>query len=278
MRTFYQNWPKVEASYFTVSASSGTPYFPVANIFNDARWLFWRSEALVTDEWILIDSGAAVSATDALIMMDTDIASKCDLTNVKLQANATDVWTSPTLEVDISFVAGGSLTEPEGKLTAFAILPTTYNLRYWRIKLPKTNAGDTIDVGKVFLGKLATLAEKPDYDGLRITRTDLSLTGKTLSGASYTDKKRFFRNFDLRFSSIGQETLGLVERQMLQSVGAHTPFFVQIDEELGFGPSNNGFNPSEFLYVKSLEENSYDITAFDDEPKWDMNWKLEEQI
>jgi hypothetical protein len=128
----------------TIDSLTENPYYLFEDAFNDTR--LSRVARTLDDaaQWVKFTFTGAVTATD-IIIDNHNITTGATVT---LEANATDVWTSPSLSVSITPVAG--------------VIYKTFassNYQYWRLTINDASNADTyIQIGNVFLGLGVTLA------------------------------------------------------------------------------------------------------------------------
>lgn len=247
----------VDLSATTITSLSENDDLPVSNVAHPHRGRIYRTGVTDADEWIKFDLGSA-KAVQAVILLDHTLTASD--TTIKLQGNATDVWTSPSVDQTLTFNAG----------TLAAFLSSAQTYRWWRIVFTKSAAGEYRDVGRVFLGPFYECAKGPAFKGVRITPVDLSETERSRGGQTYSDQLDSYDEIEIEF-------MLLPDAQMDQfialaaAVGTHTPWFVQID-------SVN--KPYEWLYYVKFDG----FTKRQVEIKrpagysWSVKWKLNEDL
>ena len=157
----------------TISAFSENPSYLFDTGLKDTK--LSRVGRTVNDstEWVKFDMTTAV-AVSYMTIQAHNITSGATL---KLQGNATDVWTSPTIDQSLTWDAG----------TIIQTITET-SLRWWRITIDDPSNPDTyIEIGAVFLGiPLVMPGMLPSQE---ITRVSSSTSTVSESGQSYGDKK-----------------------------------------------------------------------------------------
>jgi hypothetical protein len=112
--------------YTVVSVSSENADFPKENIAkNTEPTLTSRTTTVGSDQWWVIDFGSA-KAVDAFFL------DKVNFSTVKIQGNATDVWTGPSFDSGILTV-GRDFRHNRYKIL---FVTSTFNLRFARIFVP----------------------------------------------------------------------------------------------------------------------------------------------
>lgn len=153
----YQN----KADSAIVTASSELVTLPATNVQQIWRSRVWRTTG-DTSEWIMFDMGAA-TAVRAFALIGHNLTSGAV---VHVQANATDVWTAPSVDIAIAYHSA----------TLVYLWSTDQSFRYWRITLAdSSNPDGFIDVGRIYLGPTTTPERnyrswgREDFDNTAIT-------------------------------------------------------------------------------------------------------------
>jgi hypothetical protein len=211
MRYFWNNL--IDGASVSFSASSEDSEFPVENLADQRIEKVWKTGATLTDESVVIDFGAAV-AIQAFIchahdLLDTD-------STIKIQGNATLAWTSPSVDVTLTRVAGPIVK----------VWDNAQVYRYWRFIFTKASAGVSRSVGRLFLGPLFS-ASNPVDKGYKESISDPSVVTSSISGQVYSNVKTTFRNYALTFDGILDTEKDSYDL-MTQGMGTHSSFFMQI--------------------------------------------------
>lgn len=85
----------------TVTASSEAADFPVTNLQNRWKDSEWRSTAVSTDQWIKANLGSSPQISHIVLLNHNARLAQ----TIKLQANDTDVWTAPAVDISITITA-----------------------------------------------------------------------------------------------------------------------------------------------------------------------------
>lgn len=233
MRVMYQN--RVDLSTTTITAGSAAADLPVANIAHPHRTKVYRTGTSAAAEWILIDLGGAMAVQSVVILDHTLTAGD---SAIKLQGNATNVWTAPSVDQTITYNAS----------VMAAYLSASQSYQYWRIIFTKSAAGQTRDIGRVYLGPYDEYARGPKIpDGIRIKPVDLSITERARGGQTYSDILDSYDEIDIEFPEALADAQSAQIFALAASCGTHTPFFVSID------PTNHGYSWLYYVKARSIE-------------------------
>lgn len=164
------------ASGVVISSSSETTGYVDDNLASPARWKKWRSASGTGDQWWKADLGANKNF-QVLACMNAVLHAGGTL---KAQANATDVWTSPTVN--------DTLTVPSPDFTQVIAdwLSSVQNLRWIRFYFTNVGAVNAfVELGAVFAG---TFLEPPVSiaPGQKIVRVDASVNRYAIGGQRST--------------------------------------------------------------------------------------------
>jgi hypothetical protein len=255
MRFWYDNWIDYSGVVFTESSENSA--FPSSNVANQLREKNWRTGTSAAAEWIQFDLGSAKAVTSILLLDHNLTASD---TTLKIEGNATSSFAAPTFTQAVTWASG-----------VISQLFTVQTFRHWRFSFTKSAAGDTRDIGRLFLGSYYTTTERPDYDGWQRGHEDLSIVQRTVGGQRYAEARSKYRTGRFSFSGISNTQKGSLIT-IVDRVGIHTPLFVQVDETAAAGEAK------EIVYVnfKSLPE--FNVSAFDSDFIWDTSLDVEEQL
>lgn len=243
----------------TVTAGSEAADLPVANLQHPHRTKVYRTGTSAAAEWVKVDLGAA-HAVQAVILLDHTLTAGDTL--IKLQGNASDSWGAPSVDETLTYNAG----------TMAKFLSAAQTYQWWRIIFTKSAAGETRDIGRVFLGPYDEMEIAPAQpDGLQIAPQDLSVTQRSLGGQTYSDIKDQYDEITMEFPGALSETQSGNLASLAAACGTHTPFFVSVDPT---------YKPYDWLwYVKAT-----DLTVRKVKQKksatilWDATLKLAEEL
>jgi hypothetical protein len=244
-----------EASLLT--ASTEVSNFPVDNIQNTVRQETWRTED-ITSENVVIDMGTGVT-----LLPQSFCLSYHNLTSsavVKLQANATDVWTSPSVNqtVSTSWVFNTD--------TAFVLdLGLSVAYRYWRVVIEDTNnTDDYLEIGRIYLGDFLEI-DKGASESFSEDDKDTSNTDITISGAAYSDEGYTSRIYDI-FFPWWESAKKLEIQTALRTVKSVTPVFMIIDIN----------NTDKIPIIYGILKNKPKSFNYLINQNWSSSWTIEE--
>lgn len=255
-RLLWNNLADLSAA--VVTAASEANDLPVANVQHPHRSKVYRTGISAADEWVKFDLGSAM-AVQAVILLDHTLTSSD--TTIKIQGNATDVWTSPSVDEAITFNAG----------TMAAFLSSTQTYQWWRIIFTKSASDEYRDIGRIFLGPFYECAKGAAFRGVRITPVDLSDTGRSLGGQTFSNQRDIYDEIEIDFPPTIPDSQMDQFIALSADVGKHTPWFVQID-------SVN--KPYEWLYYVKFDEflrSQVEIIRAAGYA-WSVKWKLSEEL
>ncbi len=254
MRVFYNNL--IDAAGVAITASSYHAAFPPANIAQEHRSNPWRTGTATAAESVVIDLGSAQAVTTVILLDHTLTAGD---TLIKLEAHTSNTWGAPAFSTSLTWAAD---------LISKVFSQESY--RWWRISFTKSAAGQTRDIGRVFLGTYYQSTDQPDYDGFKRKRVDPSATIRTVGQQTYADQRSKYRNIDLKFSDIPKAQADSFDT-VFDAVGMHTSFFIQVDQA-GSGEL------AELIYVKFRSEPDYPVSSFDANYFFNTALELQEQV
>lgn len=254
MRILYQNLIDLAATVLT--AGTADPSFPVTNLAQEHRSNPYRTGITIAGETVVIDLGSAMAVT-AVILLDHTLTNSD--TNIKLEGNATNSWGAPSFSQALTYASG----------TIIQVF-SSQSFRWWRLSFTKSAAGETRDIGRMFLGTYYAPTDNPS--DATDNNADLTQIVRTEGGQIYADVQSGFRTKEVDFEAIPQ-TQRDAFRTFADYVGIHTSFWIQIDETLA------GEFP-EALYCKLSEKPTFKPHGFYPTGglAWDTTLKLEEQL
>jgi hypothetical protein len=126
----------------TITASSEVATLPAANVKQPWKTKVWRTTG-DTSEWIKFNFGSAQTVR-ALVVVGHNLTSGA---TIKIQGNATDVWTAPSVDVTLTWNAANLVY----------LWGSDQSYQYWRITLADAaNPSGYLEIGRVFLGPTTT--------------------------------------------------------------------------------------------------------------------------
>jgi hypothetical protein len=228
-RFLYQN--RIAEGSVTVTSSSEVANRPDEYLLHQARWKKWRSSTTTGDQWVRFDLGSAKSF-QAIVLVDWIAHAGGTL---RVQANATDVWTSPTVNELLSPTLG-----PTG--VAVAWLSSLQTLRYVRVLFTNTGAVNAfVELGCVLVGPYFQPAFNIS-DGYQLARQDLSLVVKSDRGHESADTRPQPWTAEGEFFREGLADTAAFSA-LFTAVGIHTPFLFAIEHD----------NVDRILYCRNVD-------------------------
>jgi hypothetical protein len=199
------------------SSSEGTGYVD-DSLASYLRWKKWRSATSTADQWVKFDLGS----NQSLQVLAAISALKHVGGTLKLQANATDVWTSPTVDVTV--------TVPTTDLTRVwaTWLSAAQSLRWVRFYFTNTAAVNSyVDLGAVFAGTYLEPARSVS-PALNVDRVDPSVQRFSIGGQRSPVRRAMFHKVDGFFvlqTAAARNNL----RAAFDSTGASIPVLLALD-------------------------------------------------
>lgn len=193
----------------TITASSEVASLPAANVAQAWRSKPWRSTG-DSSEWIKFDFGSA-QAVRAFALVGHNFTSGA---TVKIQANATDVWTSPSIDVTLTYHADNLVY----------LWSSDQSYRYWRISIEDgSNPDGYVEIGRVFLGP-TTIPER-NFIRWGKERIDPTTITRSYDGAESFDERTAYDRLTFEFERV----LPAAFDTLAAAVGLKTYFFIIAD-------------------------------------------------
>ena len=246
-----------------ISASSAATGFPAVNVSNNQPTVIWLSGTSLTKEWVLVDMGAAVAVTDFICAFH----------------NLTSGDSALTLQYgNVATTGIGGLTTPAGTQsltwTAGPIQKSfsTQTYRYFCFVFTKSSSSQSRQIGRIYLGTVATV-NPPDFDtGVTCIRQDLSLVNTARSGQDYGILKPSKRLWTLTWTQTPASDFTTLDAVYYLG-GKVLKFFMQIDSNSG-DPRLNVI-----AYVRFSDDfQTADVDALDSSQCWGLSCDWLEQI
>lgn len=204
MRIAYDN--KLDGA--TLSTNYPSTNYPLENIVDKRLSRIYQSTSGVN--LAIKAQGAPSIAASCIMIANHDIRSAA---TIKIQGNATDVWTAPSFE--------RTLTHSNGIITDFWT-ETTY--AYWRL-LIDDSTNPEIKIGAVFLGNYIVLPNR--LIGNRVRDYDTSTYRLSRSNQVYGTQGHRYRSITAAFpGQLVDDTVRDALRVVWANVGSITPFFL----------------------------------------------------
>lgn len=179
------------------------------------------SVAIHTEETITIDIGTTEDIDSIVAVFDPITGPTISSTaTVKIQANASDVWTSPSVDVTLS------LDAVYDTLTYY--WSTNQSYRYWRFYISDpTNANLYVALPIIYLAKSVQLSQTPDI-GFPDTLQDLSIRKENEYGHAYFDVYPIRRRFEFAFTALTESDVETLQ-EVYRRVGITEPIVISLD-------------------------------------------------
>lgn len=197
--------------------------------------------AIHTEEWVLIDLLSTEEIDTFALLFDpmrqVPLSSSAVL---KIQGNATNVWSAPAVDVTVSLDTAFD--------AATYFWPTSQSYRYWRVKVvDPANTNLCVELSKIFLGKATQLASAIQKNGWSWSEEDHSKLERTAYGHVYADIYPIRKELSVGFpplTYVDLKTLNNIFRQ----VGRTTPILVSLD------PIEEAYDKDHFLICGTLKD------------------------
>ncbi len=198
----------------TLTTNSINIFNSVDNILDSRLSRVYKTEAGITTAEIVFNCGSAV-AVSGVAIANHNITSS--VTTLKLQGNATDVWTSPSVDETLTWDSG---------IITKNITEASY--QYWRIQIiDATNPDTYIKLGRVWIGESYRTAGNQVM--IPHDRKSASLKTRSIAGQSYTDRRYQYSLVSTKWPLLTEEQNNKV-LSIFESVDVGTPFFVTFDK------------------------------------------------
>ena len=205
IRFCYTNY----ADSAVVSASSEATALPAANVQSMWRSKPWRSTGCAS-EWIKFDLGAAKNIL-AVILTGHNLTSAA---TVHVQANASDVWTSPSVDVVIPWSARDLVY----------LWTANQSYQWWRITFADAaNPDGFISLGRAYVG----LAPAPERQFSSHSRqpVDPTVISPSTDGAETFDDKAPYHVYAFSWSNVLPDEI----ENLAKAVGLKEYFWIIAD-------------------------------------------------
>ena len=231
---------KIDRTDFTLTSSSEEADYPVTNVQQEHLSLVWLATG-DTSEWIKLDTGTTITPLGAFLA-GTNLS---DTAVVKIQGNATDVWTSPSVDVTMERVNGICYSYSSDLEVA---------LRYWRFSIVDTaNVDGYVEIGRAWIGR--TLTIDGPHTSFTEKRINTSETTISITGQSYGNEGYIYKMWDMTFPYWDADEKGNMET-FADTVNKAQPFFIQFADsnDCQLGPFYVLMtNDMEFNHMKTLD-------------------------
>lgn len=205
----------------TVSASTSDASFPVSNLQHPFRSKRWRSTGC-SSESVVFDVQTIEDVDSVVILWPKEDGIRLTSSAViKIQANATNVWTSPAVDQVVTINNDYSV--------ASHFFSTTQSYRYWRVLVTDpTNPWGYIEIGQVWIGK--SLSVQNAENGFRFSLIDRSKSVETEFGHKYTDEYPISSVLQVSYKYLDYEEIQIIENAF-RTNGTRKPVLIAVDPE-----------------------------------------------
>jgi hypothetical protein len=219
-----------------ITTSSSNPSFPSSNLKHPFRSKRWRATGC-TAENVVFDMVTTEPVDSVVILWPKEDELKLTSSYViRVQANATNTWTSPAVDQ--------ILTIDENYSVASHFFGTDQEYRYWRITIEDvTNPWGYVELGVVWIGK--SLAVTNAENGFKWQLTDRSKSVVTEFGHKYTDEYPSSSSLNINYKYLDYEEIQIIENAFRLNGSKH-PILVAVD------PEEVVFNRNHFLIYGTM--------------------------
>ncbi|RLC38719.1 hypothetical protein DRH27_01570 [Candidatus Falkowbacteria bacterium] len=220
---------------------------------------------LATEEWIKWDMGISTNPQAFIMIGPRNEPLKIAPSSVlKLQANETDAWSSPSYETTLTYNGRAIIEIDTAGLHTEA-------LRYWRLEIDDlNNPQGFVELGACFLGDyFEGTRGKPQFP-FRGGYVDRSPSVTSEGGQVFSDIREKTEKFQLEWFG-----LTVAEKEDLDTFfddfGVSQPFFIVFDSETAFSSSSNYY----VRYCKFSGAPNYQLVS---PGNYQMSMELLEQL
>lgn len=201
-----------------LTASTSNSNYPVDNIKSEFRAKEWRSTSNA-NQWVVFDLKTTEGIDSVVLLWEKENYRLSDSATIKVQANATNVWTSPALDQTLTF------NDTYERASHFFSSVQSY--RYWRITIDdSSNVYGYVSLGVVILGKGESI-EEPDR-GFNFNLNDTSTVTKTDFGHKYTDEYPILASLKIDFNYLDFESTEAFVA-LYNQVGTRSTLYITLD-------------------------------------------------
>ena len=253
MRLMYNNF--VDYAATVITAATAAADLPVSNVQHPHRGKVYRTGTSGASEYVRFDLGG-VQAVQAVILLDHTLTSGDS--SIRLQGGAAPGATT----------VNEAMTFHAGTMALFLSVPTAA-YQYWQVVFTKSAAGETRDIGRIFLGTLVECTKSFQHGSPEITPVDLSETDRSLGGQTFSDIKASYDEIKGEFYWIAAAQ-GTALKTLADTVGTHTPFFLSVD------PTNK---PYDLLYYGKFSKlSAHKIEMAGSAYRWSVGFEMNEEV
>lgn len=203
-----------------ISASNIDSNFPVSNLKNPFRSKRTRTTEGTTTMRVVFDL-LTTEAVDSIAMFwpKEDGIRLSNTATVKIQANATDEWSSPAVDQEV--------TIDNTYMLGSHFFTSDQSYRYWSLLIEdEGNAYDYVEIGQVWIGK--SLEIDPAQNGFKFRLVDRSKVATTDFGHDYVDEYPDVATLEFGYRYLEYGTVQVLENAF-RANGRKKPVLVVMD-------------------------------------------------
>lgn len=231
----------------TIAASSSDVNFPASNLKHPFRSKRWRTTDNVSES-VTFDFQTTEPVDSVVILWPKEDGIKLTPSAViRIQANATNVWTSPAVDQVVSIDNTYSV--------ASHFFSTDQNYRYWRLVVQDPlNAYTYIEIGMIWIGKSLSIPNA--QNGFKFSLVDNTKSTRTDFGHKYSDEYPQSSVVDISYKYLSYSQVQILENAF-RTNGSSDPVIVALDPEeavfdkdhyLVYGTMSPKFSTSHVFY------------------------------
>jgi|GEM_PF-3489719 len=230
----------IDRSTTLITAGTWSLDLPAENVRHPFLTKVSRTGTSSAAEELIFDFGSAMQVEAILIDAHTLTAGD---SGIRIQGNASNSWGAPTFTENITYAVD--------RILHYLSTPQTF--RYWRFTFTKSAAGETRDIGRVFLGPTLELNEEPDFEDIDLSHKNPSDKSRALGGHLYTNQRIGHYEIKLSFPGAYMDVAqGVID--IYDALGMGTPFYLNLFPDLD----------DSIFYVVFLDEPSYKTKGWDE--------------
>lgn len=245
MRFLSDNYITMDATQ--ISASTENLNFPLSNLKNPLRSKYFRTTS-PDDQSIVFDLITTEDINSVVILFPKENGIKLtNAVNIRIQANATNNWTSPAVDQVLSIDNNYEV------ISHFFTSNQSY--RYWRLFVDDpTNPYGYIEIGMVWIGLSENIQNA--QNGFKWVYTDLTKVDKTPFNHRYYDRYPKVTSLEFDYQFLDESQIQVLE-DIFRRNGTSEPVLIVLDESevvfdkdrfLIYGNMNNQFGMSHVRY------------------------------
>lgn len=186
-----------------------------------------------TSEWLRWDFGISTNPEAFVLVGVRNSSIKISATaTIKLQANATDVWTAPSVDLTLTYNDDAIVSFNTSGMGAY---------RYWRLLITDvSNSNGYVEVSKVYLGNIYVPARGGVQFPFKSRPTTRSTMVYSEGGQPFCDTRERGQTFDLDWNGLQKADIAQFET-FWKNLAMHKPWFVCLDPDSAFSSNANYF-------------------------------------